>query len=415
MIALVDCNSFYASCERVFKPRLLGKPVVVLSNNDGCVIARSQEAKDLGIEMAEPYHKRADFYKQNGVEVCSSNYELYADMSDRVMKTLSTFTTAIEIYSIDEAFLELEGISDLSLLARQIRETVGRNTGIPVGVGVGPSKVLAKTANRLSKKTGGVCVLDTEEKISKALTAYPVEAIWGIGYKLAQKLKKNNITTAAELCRVPESWVRKSMSVVGLRIVRELKGHSCITMEDVKMRKKGICTSRQFGRPVRSFEELREAVTSYTTRLCDKLRQEQAVCTLLTVAIHTNRHSSSPQYAASKTATLPVPGNSPIELVKPAIEALRAIYKEGYLYNKAAIYASGICSENELQGNLFDATENRQKRKDITLALDKLNLRHGKGTVFLASEGKRSWSMRRNMLSPCYTTKWSDLITIKLG
>src|SRR6185437_7884953 len=215
MIALVDCNSFYASCERVFNPKLLGKPVVVLSNNDGCVIARSQEAKDLGIQMAEPYFQQVDFYKQNGVEVFSSNYELYGDMSDRVMKTLGMFTTSIEIYSIDEAFLELHGINDLSSFSWKIRETVTRNTGIPVGVGVGPTKVLAKVANRLSKKYGGVCVLDTQQKISKALEKFPVEAIWGIGHGLALRLKKNNIHTAADLCKVPESWVRKTMSVVG--------------------------------------------------------------------------------------------------------------------------------------------------------------------------------------------------------
>jgi len=415
MVALVDCNSFYASCERVFKPSLIGRPVIVLSNNDGCVIARSQEAKDLGVEMGEPYYKRIDFYKQNGIEACSSNYELYADMSDRVMRTLATFTTNIEIYSIDEAFLELDGITDLNHFARQMREVVTRNTGIPVGVGVGPTKVLAKAANRLSKKYGGVCALDTPEKIAETLLVFPVGNVWGIGHQLGKKLNKHNIFTAAELCRMPESWVRKTMSVVGLRVVRELKGISCLSIEEVKLRKQGICTSRQFGRPVRAFEEMREAVTSYTTRLCDKLRQEGAICSKITVSIHTNHHSNSPQYNASRTITLPLAGNSPLELVKPAIRALMAIYKEGYLYNKAAIYATGITSENELQGNLFDAAENREKRKDVTKALDRLNLRHGKGTVFLASEGKKGWSMKRAMLSPCYTTKWDDLIRVKIG
>lgn len=419
MFALVDCNNFYASCERVFNPALRDRPVVVLSNNDGCVIARSNEAKRLGVKMGEPAFKIEAFLQQHEVAVFSSNYQLYGDMSHRVMMTLGEFTPELEIYSIDEAFLNLGGIpADLREYARTIRETVLRNTGLPVSIGVGPTKVLAKTANHYAKKVPenqGILVLDTPARIDEALQQFEVKEVWGIGRQYAALLMKHGVKTAWDFRQLPEAWVRKHMTVVGARIQKELAGVSCLPLELITPNKQAICTSRSFGEPQTELEPIQEAVATFTAKCAYKLRKQKCCAGVIMVFIHTNGFNPhDPQHAENFVYTLPVASNSNFELIKYALYALKHIYQTGYRYKKAGVIVSDIVPEGQVQGSLFDRVD-REKHAAVMKAMDGINAKYGHQFIKTAVQGSGvRWKLRQENLSPCYTTRWRDIITVKV-
>ena len=434
MIALVDCNNFYASCERVFNPKLEAKPVVVLSNNDGCVIARSQEAKDLGIEMGEPAFQRKEFYAANGVHVYSSNYTLYGDMSRRVMNTLGNVIPEIEIYSIDESFLDLRGYEtfhDLEQIGAEARDQVRRWVGIPVSVGIAPTKVLAKLANRLCKKDKnqkGVYVLDSQSNIEAALRRVNVGDVWGIGRRYAHFLQQHGVHTAWDFTQLPDSFVRKHMSVVGLRLVNELRGKHCLEMEYIVEPKKNICTSRSFGKQTDNYDEIREAVANYTAMCAEKLRKQKSSTGLLTVFLETNRFDErQPFIGRSKAINLPVASNDTTELTKYTLRGLEELYKSGVKYKKAGVIVMNIVPEDCVQMGLFDG-QDREKRNKLMQVMDKVNQWAGAGMVKLAVQGTEpfnrhipegtaaqtisNWRLRREKLSPRYTTCWDEMLTI---
>ena len=417
MFALVDCNNFYVSCERVFRPDLNGRPVVVLSNNDGCIISRSEEAKQLGIKMGEPAFKIAAFLEQNKVTVFSSNYVLYGDLSHRVMRTLGQFTPELEVYSIDEAFLNLTGLPvDWTEYARTIRETVRRHIGIPVSIGVAPTKVLAKVANQRAKKIpgqNGVCVLDDPGKIEETLKNFDVGEVWGIGRQYTKLLNSIQVYTAWDFLQLDDDWVRKRMTVVGLRIKKELAGIACLEMELIPPAKKVICTSRSFGEDQTELAPINEAVATYAARCAEKLRRQHSCAGMLMVFLHTNNFKKhEPQYAKNLVCKLPVPTNSTIELIRYASAALRVIYKKGYRYKKAGVIVMEIGPENRIQGSLFDHVD-REKQADLMRVLDSVNTKYGRDTLKVAAQGLGGkWKLRQERLSPCYTTRWSDIIKV---
>jgi DNA polymerase V len=419
MFALVDCNNFYVSCERVFNPALNGKPVVVLSNNDGCVIARSNEAKALGIKMGVPAFQIAEFLQKNDVAVYSSNYALYGDLSHRVMSSLGQFTPELEIYSIDEAFLNLVGLAvDYPEYARKIRETVLKNIGIPVSVGIGPTKALAKTANYYAKKipeNQGIYVLDSPTKINDALKLFNVEEVWGIGRQYSKLLKSLGIKTAWDFTQLQDSWIKKKMTIVGLRVKKELEGISCLGLELIPPAKKVICTSRSFGKPQAELEPLQEAVATYAARCAAKLRKQRSCAGMLMVFIHTNGFKADePQYEKNFVCRLPVATNSAMELIRYALFALKAIYKSGYRYKKAGVLVLDIVSEDQIQGSLFDYVD-RHKQAIIMTTLDEINFKYGRDTLKIAvQDSGDKWKLRQEKLSPSYTTDWKDLITIRV-
>ncbi|AKD05360.1 Y-family DNA polymerase [Pontibacter korlensis] len=420
LYALVDCNNFYASCERVFNPALNGKPVVVLSNNDGCVIARSAEAKELNIAMGEPFFRIRDLVESKQVHAFSSNYVLYGDMSDRVMQTLAQFTPNVEVYSIDECFLDLGDFYSIDLQAYswEIKHTVWRWTGIPVSLGVAPTKALAKVANRLAKKSvkaNGVLVLTEPQHIRKALQATKIDDVWGIGRQYAKFLKKRNILTAHDFASLSESWVRQHMTVVGVRLLKELQGESCLELEEAAPPKKGICTSRSFGKKVSTFDEMQEATATYAARCAQKLRQQKSCARLLTVFVTTNKFSeNNRQYYNSKTICMPVATNSTLELVRYANIVLKAIYRDGYRYQKSGVIVTEIIPEGQVQLDLLD-TVNREKHSQLMGVVDRLTDRFGRGMVKVAAQGTdNTWKLKSEFKSPCYTTRISDLQTVHL-
>ncbi len=414
MFALADVNNCYVSCERLFQPKYNGVPAVVLSNNDGCVIARSNEAKAIGIPMGAVFHLIREQVRDHNVAYFSSNYALYGDMSARIMTNLARFTPDVEVYSIDECFLGLHGHDNLQAYAEKIRETVIQNTGIPISIGVAPTKVLCKVANKKSKKANGVMVLDTDEKITETLSDYPVEDLWGIGRQYAHKLIAMGIETAGQLRDLPIDWVQKHMTIVGVRMWRELWGQSCIELKQSLDPKKAMCTSRAFGKVTEDYAHLQEATVSYISRLAVKLRREKLCTTVLTVKLHTNRFSASHKQAfPSITMPLAHPVNNTNDLVKVALEGLRKIFLRGYLYQKVEVMATGLIPETEVQMNLFNAY-NGVKHDKISKVMDKLNFYYGKGTLKIATEGiQHKWTLRRQFLTPEYTTNWNDIIKTK--
>ncbi len=419
MFALIDCNNFYASCERVFNPSLNGVPIVVLSNNDGCIVARSQEAKDLGIPMGAPAFQIKDVIESNNVAVFSSNYTLYGDMSARVMRTISGFAENIEIYSIDEAFIDFRGMEnfDLAVYGRKIVRTVTRNTGIPVSMGIAPTKTLAKVANKYAKKHKGykgVCLIDTEEKRVKALQKFKIEDVWGIGRRYEKLLKYHGVNTAYDFTQKSRSWVRKNMTVVGERMWDELRGFPCIEMEDTAKAKKQICTSRSFGTRLTEFEDIFEAVSNYTASCAAKLRKQKSCAAGIMVFIMTNPfRENDPQYVNSRHYKLPVATNSTSELIEFSKLLLKEIYKKGYSYKKAGTIITEIIPENPVQGDLFDVKD-RAKQKLLMNAVDKINDGAGTYKVRIASQGYgKKWKLKNEKLSPCYTTRIDDIIKIK--
>lgn len=420
MIALVDCNNFYASCERVFNPSLHGLPIVVLSNNDGCVIARSNEAKALGIRMGVPAFEIKEILDKNNVKVFSSNYTLYGDMSNRVMNSLKEFSPEVEVYSIDESFLGLHGMDhlDLTVYGRTIVKTVTKNTGIPVSIGMAPTKTLAKLANKLAKKTPfsmGVMVLDSEEKIMDAIKGCPIGEVWGIGNQYAIFLNRFNIKTAFDLTRMPKGWIQKELTVVGLRMWNELKGIPQIDIEQEIPSKKNICTSRSFGEMQKEYEFIEEAVSTYAARCGEKLRKQHSCARVIMVFLHTNQYRQDlPQYGKNIVINLPMASNNTAELIHYARLGLKRIYKKGYLYKKAGIIVSEFVPEDEIQQDLFCISK-PEKQKFVMNAMDKLNLRYGRDKIRISTQGfEKKWKLRQEKLSPCYTTRMSDIITIKI-
>ncbi len=419
MYALVDCNNFYASCERIFNPKLENKPVVVLSNNDGCVIARSNEAKALGIRMGEPAFKIEDFINRNGVEVFSSNYALYGDMSDRVMKTLQEFVPQLEIYSIDEAFLDLRGMKHYDLLeyCKIIRQKVKQYTGIPVSIGIAPTKTLAKIANRYAKKhrkESGVCILDNDMDTIIALQATDVEDIWGVGRQYSRLLKEYHINTAFDFTNTPPNWIQKHLKIVGLRTLEELKGKPCLDLELQAEPKKAILNSRSFGQTQTELCILKEAVANFAARCGEKLRKQNTSTNLVHVFIHTNTFKENEaQYYNSKVIQLPIASNHTPELIGAAHKGLDLIFKEGFNYKKAGVMVSGIVPEDQLQTNLFYEPANTENQRNMMAKMDALNKRMGRDKIKMAAQGfNRKWKLRQEHKSPCYTTNIHEILTI---
>ena len=414
IFALVDCNNFYASCERVFSPRLEGQPIVVLSNNDGCVVARSNEAKALGIGMGVPEFHIRPLLRTHQVQVFSSNYRLYGDMSQRVMETLEQFTPALEVYSVDEAFLSVVGVErrDLTEYGRQIRRTVKQWTGIPVSVGIAETKALAKIANRTAKRTpdmGGVCdLLDCQDRHA-LLGRVAVEDVWGIGQNHARVLNQHGITTALQLREVDDQWIRKRMGIVGLRLVMELRGVSCLDVDQCPAPKQSLTCSRAFGKHISTLAEMEEAVSTYTSRVAEKLRRERLAATMLAVCLTTNTFTEGPQYSNALTITLPVATDSTAGLIRLALRGIRAIYRDGYLYKKAGVMLTGLVPASQIQADLFD-DQDHGKSKRLMSALDAVNDRWGAGTLHYASNGiTKKWKTQFRHRSPAYTTDWSAL------
>lgn len=420
MFALVDCNNFYASCERVFNPSLNNKPIVVLSNNDGCVIARSNEAKALGIKMGDVAFKIRELIEKENVLVFSSNYTLYGDFSARVMNILTHHAPAIEIYSIDEAFLDLSGFNffDYQKFALELRKNVFRQTGIPTSIGVAKTKTLAKVANKLAKKNkllNSVCVLNNDEKIMSALSTLDVEDVWGIGRQTTKLLNSIGVKTALEFTNLPDDWIKTNLSIVGMKIKKELLGTSCLSLETLRNPKKAICTSRSFGKEQSSLSVLEEAVSTFASNCAAELRSQKSCAKMLMVFIHTNQYKAQQkQHAQNIVVELPIATNCNIDIVKHAIFGLHKIFRDGYKYKKAGVIVNDIVPENEIQENLFYKVD-REKQSNLMNAIDKINFKFGRGEIKLAIEGtKNDWRLRREKLSPCYTTRWEEIITIKV-
>ncbi|MCB0272473.1 MAG: Y-family DNA polymerase [Bdellovibrionales bacterium] len=420
LIALIDCNSFYASCERVFRPELRNRPVMVLSNNDGCVIARTQEVKDLGIAMGVPFFKVRALAKKHNIAVFSSNYALYGDMSRRVMKTLEQFTPEIEVYSIDEAFLYFDGFEhwNLSEHAKKIRNTILQHTGIPTSIGFAPTKVLAKVANKLAKKNSiyeGICVLDTEEKIKEALLSFPIGDLWGIGRQLEKKWHALGITTAWQLRNLPERTVRKIMTVQGHRMVLELKGIPCFAYKDMMDPKKQIISTRSFGHPITKINDLKESIANHVSRAAEKLRAQGSVCQSLYVFIRNNpfKDKGKTFYYAFDIAHFDPGTQVTNKLIDQAVKIIDRIYKLGVVYKKSGVCLSEISPQSQTQQHLF-VSGDTNKNIRVMRTLDLINQRQGKGSLKFATCGtfNNNWPMQSKHRSPCYTTRWSELLKV---
>ena len=420
VFALVDCNNFYASCEKLFRPDLKDTPVVVLSNNDGCVVARSREAKLLGIKMGVPVFQIKAEMQRHGILAFSSNYALYADLSSRVMRTLEEMAPRVEVYSIDEAFLDLTGIeSAISLVefGQQVRERIGHWIGITVCVGIAPTKTLAKLANHAAKKypaTQGVVDLTNPDRQRRLLALVPVDDVWGVGKRLSKRLNALGITTALDLANASPRAIRDQFSVVLERTVRELNGESCIELEEISPTKKQIVCSRSFGVKVTQFELLREAVCEYATRATEKLRKEQQQAKVLTVFIRTSPFKDNePQYSNSASGELLIPSCDTRDFIELANHLLKRIWKDGFRYAKAGVMLSDFYDPGMFQPGLFDDVSTRSNSQQLMSVLDTIN-QSGAGKVFFAGQGtKKDWSMKREHLSPAFTTRWDQLPRVK--
>lgn len=427
MKAIVDCNSFYCSCERLFKPHLDKQPVVVLSNNDGCIISRTDEAKKLGVAMAGPYFLAKPLIEQHNVATFSSNYNLYGDLSWRVMETLRMLLgeTNVEVYSVDEAFLDLGqyGDGDLQAIAENILDTVEMWTGIKVSIGVAPTKVLAKVANRLSKKDKSVkcvMVLDTPEKITDALYKTPVSDVWGVGRQYAEKLRDMHaIFTALDLSRRNEAWAKTHLGgVVGVRLVKELKGEQASEMQDELTVKKMIATTRMFGNAVTNISDIKEAVATYTSRAAEKLRRQKSAANIISVFVVPKEQPATDKRfrhgpSISGYATLPFATSATHELIKPALHLVDQLFEKGRRYKKAGVTLSGLVPDECVQANLFVAEKKSNKRMLMAM-LDNINFAMRNDIIkFAASGTTRDWKMRQELRSPRYTTRWEEMFQVK--
>ena len=416
MIALVDCNNFYASCERVFNPKLEKKPVVVLSNNDGCIIARSNEAKKLGIKMGEPAFKIKKTIEQHNINVFSTNFALYGDLSNRVMSVLKSEVNLIEIYSIDEAFLDFSDYANIErgvALGKKIKQW----TGIPVSVGIAPTKVLAKVANHIAKKhtKSGVFMFDNKDLIKRALNVFPVEGLWGVGRKHAKRLKEAGIHTALQFRETDTYWIKRQLSINGVKLQKELLGEVCYPLEIIAPRKKNICTARSFGTEIKELNKLKEAVSSHANTCATKLRKEKSCCSTISVFLSTNPFKpQAKQYHPYRVFNLDVPTNDSIEIVRFALKGLEQIYRSDCIYKKAGVIVGRTVPENTVQLSLFDNVD-RDKRREINSVVDKINRKMGKNKVKLAVQGtSRKWKLKQEKLSPCYTTRFADILEVRI-
>jgi len=422
MKAIVDCNSFYCSCERVFRPDLSQKPVVVLSNNDGCIISRSDEAKNLGVEMAGPFFMAKDIIEKHQVTTFSSNYNLYGDMSYRVMETLKMLCgeNNVEVYSVDEAFLDVSMVDKnfLDEHALQLRKTVEQWTGVSVSVGIAPTKTLAKIANHLAKEnkadTNCIYTLDDHNLIKKVLRETSVSELWGVGRAYAQKLVNWGITDAWQLSNMSEDWARTHMGgVIGIRLIKELKGIPCIEMGNELVTKKMIATTRMFGKNVTKLSDIQEAVSTYTSRAAEKLRRQNSVASMIQVFMVAKEQSHSANFSHGATisayVTLPVATSVTNELIIPALKMVTQLYEPGRVYKKGGVMLSGLVSENCIQSNLFQPPVHANKRS-LMQALDNINFSMRDDVIKFASSGiKTDWKMRREFHSPKYTSRWKEL------
>lgn len=421
MFALCDVNSFYASCETVFRPDLKGRPVVVLSNNDGCVIARSAEAKPF-VKMGEPYFKQKDMFRRHGIIAFSSNYELYADMSNRVMTTLEELSPRCEIYSIDEAFCDLTGVRncrDLTDFGREIRETVLRRTHLTVGVGIAQTKTLAKLANHAAKQwqrqTGGVVDLSNLERQRKLMSLLPVNEVWGVGRRISKKLESMGIDTVLKLADTDIHFIRKHFNVVLERTVRELRGEPCLELEEFAPVKQEIVCSRSFGGRITEYHEMRQAICSYASRAAEKLRGEHQCCRFISAFVKTSPFAlNEPYYGNSASVKLLTPTQDSRDIITAATKCLDAIWRDGHRYQKAGVMLGDFYSQGVAQLNLFDDNAPRQNSEKLMEVLDHLNAKNGRGALYFAGQGiQTAWKMKREMLSPRYTTRIADILTVK--
>ena len=415
-IALIDCNSFYVSCERLFNPKIRKKPVVVLSNNDGCIVSRSNEAKALGIKMGEPYFKAKDIIVKNNVHVFSSNYSLYGDLSRRVMRTLKRFNSDIEVYSIDEAFIDLSNFPDNEVenVAQEIRSTVLQWTGIPTSIGIAKTKTLSKVANHIAKKKlSGVTNLIGVEDIDPILEKIEINDVWGVGKQLTKFYHKNGIYNAKQLKNKSNTWIKKSSNVLSSRTSMELRGIPCIDLETITSRRKSCVVSRSFGQRVEKFQELREAVAKYCLNASEKIRSESLIAKSITVFIRTSLFQSRfGYYSNSKTIDFPIATSNSIEIVKAALTGLETIFKNSYQYQKAGVMLTGLSNSNDGK-NLF-SSEKDEKINSLMRSIDNTNNRYGRATLSLASAGvHKKWNMRRQHSSKIDTADYYCLPTIK--
>ena len=423
VMALIDCNNFYVSCERVFNASILHTPVIVLSNNDGCVVARSNEAKKLGIKMGQPVFECEQLIQQHSIQVFSSNYSLYADLSMRVMKVLARFSAHLETYSIDEAFLDLTPLSldDRTEFGREIKARVLQHTGIPVSVGIGSTRTLCKIANEVVKhdpQYQGVLDLTclSDQEVDAILESIAIHDVWGIGSKYACFLENHGIRTAKALKYADEKWIRHYLTVVGERTVLELRGTACIPLERERPAKKGIMCSKSFGRDITDLEELEEAIATYTARASEKLRSQDSLTSFLTVFIHTSAfHKDAPQYSNSFSIRMPYPTAFTPELIKYALAGLQAIYQEGYSYKKAGVFLTKIRPHTYIQPDLFGdfSLHDHYRQARLMFILDAINRIYGRDTLFFAIQGLiRPWKMHQSRLSGRFTTQWDEILTI---
>ena len=426
MFAIVDCDNCFVSCERVFRPDLNGKPVVVLSNNDGCVVARSNEAKALGIKAGTPYFQLKDLFPGQEIAVFSSNYELYIDMTDRVMSLIRQEVPEFYRYSIDEGFCMLDGMNflDLKEWGEKLHQTIKRCTGMPVSIGIAQTKTLAKMASHFAKKYPGFnhcCYIDNIERRNKALELYPIEEVWGIGRQYAKRLQAERVTTAYDFAMKPKSWVRATFNVVVERTWRELNGDDCVPLEDLG-KKKSICTSRSFPGMVPGFETLRTSISNFAAHCAEKLRKQQSAASIVSVFIDTNHFREDlPQYWNWAQESLLTPTSSTQDIVQCALRCTQRIFRQGYQYKRAGVVVAGICPDTAVQTNFIDYDSERyEKKKRLDEAIDKINRMNGSETIVLGSQqytskdgkGKAGVfrdSIKHDFRSPSYTTKWSDI------
>lgn len=419
MYALIDCNNFYASCERVFKPLLIGKPIVVLSNNDGCVIARSNEAKALGIPMGAPAFEYKYLMERNQVNIFSANFALYGDMSARVMSILSNYSPEQEIYSVDECFLDLSNMMvDLKTYGLQMREHVLTWTGIPISVGIAPTKALAKTANKIAKKftekTGGCYVMDSDEKRIKALKWMEIGDVWGIGRRSEKKLQAMGVKTAYQFTQLSETWVKQNMSIVGLNLQQDLKGIPSIEMMPPE-KSQSISNTRTFEREYTTYDEIKERIVMFTSLSAEKMRKQYSLCNRIGVFIETSRFSEDDSfYANSVQVKLPFPTSSSIELIKFAVEALNKMFKDGYKYKRAGVTLLDFIDEKDVQRSLFSQFNSNPKHKSLMEAMDKMNNKYHCMAIRTGSQDKKKYKLKQEKLSGAFTTDINQVIEIKV-
>lgn len=419
MFALVDCNNFYASCERAFQPQFNNVPVAILSNNDGCFISRSDEAKELGLPMAAPAFKYRKFCEDHGIKVFSSNYPLYGDMSTRVMNILGTFTPDMEVYSVDEAFLKFDGFKnyDFDAYGREIQRTVQKCTGIPISIGIAPTKALAKVANKIAKKlrskTGGVYVIQSEERRIKALKWTKIETVWGIGHGNLKRVQTQNVKTAYDFTQLSDEWVRKQMAIIGLRLKKDLQGIPTLDLDDDTRDKRAIATTRSFESTYSDIENIKERISTFASSCAEKLRNQGSSCNHIVVLLRSDRHKKDePQDRSSVIVTLPYATDSSLTISSYAVKAAISIFRPGIKYKRAGVIVSGLVPTNERQLDLF-LSENPKHHK-IMEVMDGINDKYGGYKMKIANQDlERTWKMRQEHLSPRYTTNINEIITVK--